>query len=96
MHDQRNPRGVPSAHHLFLGSAIRGYRVAFDRSHDDLARATQLHVNYVAALERGEIPATYSVLRRVAIALRVPVSSVVALAETLEQAGHAGGEVDIG
>ncbi len=90
MHDQRNPRGVPAAHHVFLGEAIRRHRVTAKLSVEELADEAHMRPAYLLALEAGEIPATYDVLRRVADALVVPTSSLVWFAETL---GHVDAEL---
>jgi transcriptional regulator with XRE-family HTH domain len=48
-----------------------------------------MHRNYIGAIERGEINPTFSVLRRLARGLRMPLSQLIAEGEKIEREGVA-------
>ncbi len=71
--------------HSALGRAVRWSRARRDWSQDELGLAAGLHRNYIGAIERGEINATFSVLRRLARGLQMPLSELVAEGEKIER-----------
>ncbi|HKG38905.1 MAG TPA: helix-turn-helix transcriptional regulator [Conexibacter sp.] len=64
-----------------FGSAVREVRARRGLSQEDLGFEAGLHRNYVGAVERGEINATFKTLLRLSRGLRVPVSELVVLYE---------------
>jgi transcriptional regulator with XRE-family HTH domain len=64
-----------------LGSAVREARARRGLSQETLGFAAGLHRNYVGALERGEINATFRTLLRLTVGLRLPLSDLVRLYE---------------
>jgi len=80
MRDQGTARGL--AFELSaLGAAVRETRARRGLSQEDLGFAAGLHRNYVGAVERGEINATFKTLMRLCRGLRVPVSELVCVYE---------------
>jgi len=75
------PRRVQSTQHVVLGRAIRELRVRRGLSQETLGWQSDLHRNYVGAIERGEINPTFRVLIRVSIGLGFPLSELFALYE---------------
>lgn len=69
--------------HLALGEAIREIRKARGFSQEQLGLEAGLDRTYVGGVERGERNLSYSSLMRIAEALGVTVSVIVARAETL-------------
>lgn len=70
--------------HLALGLAVRSLRTARGLSQERLAHVSGMDRTYVGGIERGERNPSYTNLRRLAGALDVPVSSLMARAEELE------------
>lgn len=66
-----------------LGRVIRANRVKRDQSQEGLAYAAGLSPSYLGGMERGERNASVGSLLRVADALRVPASHLLAEAEEL-------------
>jgi transcriptional regulator with XRE-family HTH domain len=81
MHRKPNPRAGHSAEHLVLGRAIREIRARRSYSQEEFGLHAGLHRNYVGALERGEINATFKTLLAVATGLGVSLSELVTLYE---------------
>lgn len=71
-----------SPQHLALGNAIRHLRQHQGISQERLAQIAGVHRNYVGAVERGERNIAYTNLTRIAAALNVRASELVARAET--------------
>jgi transcriptional regulator with XRE-family HTH domain len=57
-----------------LGRAVRELRARRSLSQEALGFAADVHRNYVGAIERGEINATFRILLRLIRGLRVPLS----------------------
>lgn len=73
-----------SAEHAALGLAIRQLRTAARISQDALADRCNMHRTYVGGIERGERNVSFGNLLRIARALDVPASELLALAEHVE------------
>ncbi len=67
-----------------LGLAVRQLRLQMPVSQEALGHESGLHRNYVSGIERGERNPTYNSLIRLAQALGVRVSELIALAEKLD------------
>ena len=66
-----------------LGRVIREVREAAGLTQEQLADAAGLHRTYVSLLERDRRSPTVTVLFRIAVAVRVPASAILARAEAL-------------
>jgi transcriptional regulator with XRE-family HTH domain len=77
-----------SPEHLALGRAVLVARARQALSQDELGSRSGLHRNYIGAMERGEINATFAVLLKLARGLDMPLSRLVAEAEQLRQESH--------
>lgn len=64
-----------------LGRAVRELRARRSLSQEALGFAAGVHRNYVGAIERGEINATFRVLLRLIQGLRVPLSELMLVYE---------------
>ena len=64
-----------------LGAAVRETRARRGLSQEELGFAAGLHRNYVGAVERGEINATFRTLMRLCAGLRMTVSELILLYE---------------
>jgi transcriptional regulator with XRE-family HTH domain len=73
-----------------FGRAVRETRVRRNHSQESLGVSAKLHRNYVGAIERGEINPTLRVIRKLARALTVQASELLALAEERERELHVG------
>ena len=78
-----------SSAHAALGSAIRAARLISRISQEELAARSGVHRTYLGGIERGERNPSFQNLRRIAQALGVPVSELMAEAERIER--EAGG-----
>ena len=67
--------------HAALGRAVRDLRVDRGISQEDLAHRSGMHRTYVGGIERGERNVSYANLLRLAEALGVPPSQLLARAE---------------
>lgn len=70
--------------HLALGRALRELRVGRGISQERLAQLSGMDRTYVGGIERGERNPSYANLRRLAIALELPPSRLLARAEEIE------------
>jgi transcriptional regulator with XRE-family HTH domain len=73
-----------SAAHAALGRAVREVRADRRLSQEQLAHLSGLDRSYVGGIERGERNPSYANLRKIADALGVPSSALLARAEELE------------
>ena len=71
--------------HAALGRAIRDYRHVRALSQEELAFRSGLHRTYVGGIERGERNPSYTNIRRLADALGVSASELLARAEGRER-----------
>jgi len=60
-------------------------RARRDLSQEELGYRARLHRNYVGAIERGEINATFRVLLKLARGLQMPLSELIAEAEAIKR-----------
>jgi transcriptional regulator with XRE-family HTH domain len=75
-----------TAAHVALGRAIRAARVSRHYSQEELSNRSGLHRTYVGGLERGERNPTFEGLRKLARALDIAASDLLADGELLEEA----------
>lgn len=80
MHGQSTGR-VISPEHAALGAAVRELRARRGMSQEEVGFASGLHRNYVGALERGEINATFRILLKLERGLGLPLAELVRLYE---------------
>ena len=71
--------------HAALGRAIRDFRLDRRLSQEELAHHSGMHRTYLGGIERGERNPSYTNLRRLADALGVNASQLLAKAERLER-----------
>jgi transcriptional regulator with XRE-family HTH domain len=71
--------------HAALGRAIRDVRAARRLSQEELAHRSGMHRTYLGGIERGERNPSYTNIRRLAAALEVNASELLARAERLER-----------
>ncbi|HEX7299599.1 MAG TPA: helix-turn-helix transcriptional regulator [Solirubrobacteraceae bacterium] len=64
-----------------VGRAVRSLREQKDLSQEELAACSNMHRTYIGGIERGERNPTITVLYRIADALQVSASALLALAE---------------
>jgi transcriptional regulator with XRE-family HTH domain len=69
--------------HQGLGLAVRQIRAERRLSQEELAVRSHLHRNYVGGIERGERNPSFTNLTKVAAALDVRLSELIALGEKL-------------
>jgi transcriptional regulator with XRE-family HTH domain len=85
-------RGAPvtprSPEHAALGRAIRELRVGVGISQEGLADGAGLHRTYIGGIERGERNVSFANLLRIAAALGVRPSELLARAEGLPSPTH--------
>jgi transcriptional regulator with XRE-family HTH domain len=72
-----------SAEHVALGHAIRALRRPAGLSQDELAQRCGLHRTYIGGIERGERNPSFANLLKIARALQVRPSELLAQAEAL-------------
>ncbi len=77
-----------SPEHQALGRAVLVARARQAVSQDELGARSGLHRNYIGAMERGEINATFAVLLKLARGLDMPLSRLIAEAEQVQQEPH--------
>ena len=75
-----------SQSHAALGRAVRDFRSGRGISQEDLAHLSGMHRTYLGGIERGERNVSYANLLRLARALDVPASELLARAEEHERA----------
>ena len=80
MHGQSTGR-VISPEHAALGAAVRELRARRGLSQEELGFTSGLHRNYVGAIERGEINATFRILLKLERGLGLPLAELVRLYE---------------
>ena len=68
-----------------LGEAVRRIRKERELTQDELHAASGVHRNHISALERGALNPSYRTILRVADALDVPLSKLVAMSEELDK-----------
>ncbi|TML25807.1 MAG: helix-turn-helix transcriptional regulator [Actinobacteria bacterium] len=68
-----------------MGRAIRGYRVDRHLSQEELAHRSGMHRTYLGGIERGERNPSFTNIRRLANALGVSPSDLLARGERLER-----------
>lgn len=73
--------GDPLANLAHFGRAVRELRARRGLSQERLGRQSDLHRNYVGAIERGEINPTLRVVTKLCRGLRVPLSELATLYE---------------
>src|SRR5215469_346857 len=66
-----------SAEHLAVGLTVRGLRGQQGLSQEELGFRSDLHRNYVGAIERGEINPTFRVLLKLEHGLGEPLSRLI-------------------
>lgn len=76
-----------SADHVALGRAVRALRESAGLSQEDLATRCGLHRTYVGGIERGERNVSFGNLVKLARALGVEPSRLLADAEALRTPG---------
>lgn len=81
-----------SAEHVALGHAIRALRRPAGLSQDELAQRCGLHRTYVGGIERGERNPSFANLVKIARALQVRPSELLAQAESLTGVTHEVGD----
>jgi transcriptional regulator with XRE-family HTH domain len=81
MQHQRIRQSARSAERRALGSAVREIRARRGLSQEELGFRSTLHRNYVGALERGEINATFRTLLSLTDGLDVAFSELVRIYE---------------
>lgn len=64
-----------------LGVVIRQQRIKLGHSQESLGEIAELHRNYIGSIERGERNVSLDNLVRIASALGLPLSTLIALAE---------------
>jgi transcriptional regulator with XRE-family HTH domain len=74
-----------SESHAALGRAVRDFRGRRGVSQEDLAHSSGMHRTYLGGIERGERNVSYANLLRLAAALEVPASELLARAEDHER-----------
>ena len=68
-----------------FGRAVRRLRERRDLSQERLGQLSQLHRNYIGGIERGELNPTLKTIKKLAAALEVKPSQLLAAAERLER-----------
>jgi len=79
-----------SPEHAALGQAIRELRQAAGLSQEELADRCGMHRTYVGGIERGERNVSFRNLLRLAAALDVRASQLLARGEDLRAGGEGG------
>jgi len=64
-----------------LGQAIRKHRERLELTQEELAEKAEVHRTYLADIERGTRNPSVESIRRVAYALRIPISDLFKTAE---------------
>ncbi|MBN9409692.1 MAG: helix-turn-helix transcriptional regulator [Burkholderiales bacterium] len=71
-----------------FGAALRGFREAQGLTQEGLAERAGLHTNYVSSVERGERNLSLHNIARLAYALQMPVSALMACLDAARPASH--------
>jgi transcriptional regulator with XRE-family HTH domain len=69
-----------------FGEAVRGLRERRELSQERLGELSRLHRNYIGGIERGELNPTLKTIKKLAAALELTPSRLLAAAERLERA----------
>ncbi len=80
MHGQSIGRAL-SPEHAALGLAARRLRGWSGLSQEEVGHRARLHRNYVGAVERGEVNATFRTLLRLSTGLRIKLSDLFVIYE---------------
>ena len=70
-----------SPQHAAFGATVRQLRTERGLSQERLGQASGLHRNYVGGVERGELNPSLASILKLAAALEVDASAILALAE---------------
>ena len=70
---------------IALGRAIHEARRQKKLTQEELARQTDLHETYISVIERGQRNPTWGVVRRISLALGVPLPELARRAEEFER-----------
>jgi transcriptional regulator with XRE-family HTH domain len=70
---------------LALGSAVRDFRGQMGLSQEELAHRAELNRTYLGDVERGTRNVSFNALRRIAEALEIRASELLARGEDLER-----------
>ena len=68
-----------------LGEAVRRIRKERGLTQEALYHASRVHRNHISALERGALNPSYQTMLRIADALEISLSRLVAMSEELEK-----------
>ncbi|MDF3835910.1 helix-turn-helix transcriptional regulator [Cupriavidus basilensis] len=82
-----NPTQKCGAQLLFAAN-MRRIRKAKELTQEKVAEAADLHVNYISSVERGERNISICNIERIAFALHVPMSHLVARPEEPDSGGQ--------
>jgi transcriptional regulator with XRE-family HTH domain len=72
-----------SPDHVALGAAIREFRAEKNISQERLGQISGLHRNYIGGIERGDLNPSYTSLLKLATALGIRPSELIAAAESI-------------
>jgi transcriptional regulator with XRE-family HTH domain len=87
---KRNPHACSREHEL-LGDAVRDRRHRLELSQEALGFLAGLHRNYIGAIERGEINATFRTLLRLCTGLEMSIAQLmIDYEEYLRRSGESG------
>lgn len=70
-----------------LGTAVAARRAELGLTQEQLANASELHQRWISNIETGKRNPSYASLRRLADALELTTSELLALAEAIEARG---------
>lgn len=71
----------PCKAQLLFAANLKRIRTAQSLTQEKVAEYAHLHVNYVSSVERGERNISICNIERIAVALRVPMAELLALAD---------------
>lgn len=75
------PAATKSPAHAALGRAIRELRARRGMSQEQLGIAADMHRNYIGAIERGEINATFKILLKLRDGLGIRLTELILVYE---------------
>ncbi|MGN6275222.1 MAG: helix-turn-helix domain-containing protein [Solirubrobacterales bacterium] len=70
-----------------MGRAVQEARKKGNLTQEELAQRTDLHETYISVIERGQRNPTWGVVRRISLALGIPLSELARRAEEFEREG---------